>query len=595
LAGLVVQKKNINVGFLAKKLFKHVKLQQMHTARPILLKLGLCMILSKMLLVGLPAIFGIFLDQLNTFTDESSLKMPILLIALYGSLMFISKVFTNIQEIYFSKFSERLTRNISSSVFNHLHTLTHDFYIKSRPGALAQSTRLGIRSINTILSSFVFSLVPSSIEFLFISSVFLYMFSFKYLIILIIGVIFYSFISFHLTKLRLATVKNLNDHEVDASAFFSESINNFETIRLFIKKDKIINDYNNSLEKIEISSVKSVRDLCGLKMLQELFMTSIFVAFLAIVLIDFSKKYISIGEVVMIMTWLMQLLLPVEALILEQDLVQKSLVDADGLFEILNITPQNPDKIGAKSMQIHRGEIVFKNISFGYENEKNIFENLSFSIDGRSMVGFIGTSGTGKTTLLKLLSRYYESYAGEILIDGQNIRNVTRESLQKQISIVPQDIVLFNESIKFNINCLQFNEIDMERIVEVAKMAQIHEKILSMPDQYNTIVGERGLRLSAGEKQRIGLARALLKKPSILILDEATSFLDSRTENEFYRVLQELKKQCTIINITHRLSLISCMDVIYLFDKGVLVSVGPPTFYDQGCICINNSLKELMK
>lgn len=532
-----------------------------------------CIILFKLSSACIPFLYGKLIDHVNTSEVSGEFIIPIGLVIGYGIARFLSNTFQYVQEFSLTSVSKRITSRLAINIFDHLHHLSHDFHLKNKSGALAQSVRLGLRAVGDIFSSVILGFIPLIIEFLFVTVVLLFTVNFLFVGVLILTSIFYFILAGYLARKHIMTVQRMNDAELDTSSHLIDSLINFEAIKYFSKQNDESVIFDDAWKKQEHLSVKSAFNLSMLKILQEWLFIILYVAFLLGALYQMKVGHMTVGQLVMVMTYLTELLNSLHLLVHEQEHLRRSLTDMKGIFSLLDEHPSIIDKKNAPLITIAKGEIKFENVSFGYSPDNLILKNIFLTIPAGKVIAIVGKTGAGKTTISRLIMRLYDVNSGSIKIDGQDIRHVTQSSLRSSIGIVPQDISLFNNTISFNI-AYPNPKATQSQIEEAARLAHLHEFIVSLPEKYNTIVGERGLKLSGGEKQRIALARIMLKKPKIVVFDEATSSLDVHTEKSIQSSLALIKEHCTVVIIAHRLSTVTLADEIFVFDSGSIIEQG---------------------
>jgi len=555
------------IQYLAKEKSKEIRLR--------ILIIFTCIVLFKISAAYIPFLYGILIDHINT-AIPGEFVVPIGLVFGYTTVKFLSSAFQYIQESSIVRVSERITRRLAIDSFHHLHGLSHDFHLQTKSGALAQSLSLGIRAVSFIFSSVLLGFIPLILEFVLVSAILFFTVNLLFAFLLVLTSILYFYGSAYLGHYHLITVREMNSAEVETQSLLIDSLINFESIKHFSKKNyetKLLNTAWKTQEKLV---TKSTFYLSLIKILQEWLLSIFYIAFLLFALYQMKAGHMTIGQLVMVMMYLVELLMSSRMLAHEQSHVQRSVADMDGIFDILEQKPTISDKKDAYPIIIKEGEVNFEKVKFGYNAQKLILNNISFTIPSGKVVAIVGKTGAGKTTISRLIMRLYDVEAGKITIDGHDIRGVTQESLRLSIGIVPQDISLFNNTIGFNIAYSNPQATQLQ-IEEAARLACLHDFIMELPEKYNTKVGERGLKLSGGEKQRVALARIMLKKPKILLFDEATSSLDVHTEKAIQSSLKLIKKKCTVIMIAHRLSTVLIADKILVFDSGALIEQGTHT------------------
>ena len=550
---------------------------------------GLSMILAKVASVYTPLILGNAVDSLNDLSSGINLLLyiPIAIIISYGVVRIASFAFNEIRDALFSKVSQNAIRRVSLKVFKHLHFLSLDFHLSRQTGGLNRFIDRGTKGIDFLLRYVLFNVIPTFIELILVLFILLTLYGFEYAIITFITISIYVILTFTITQWRLQFRKDMNSADNAASTKMIDSLLNFETVKYFNNENHEFKRLDESLEKYEIAANKNRTSLSLLNISQTFVIMIGITLMLVLTVFGIQNKSITVGGFVVINAYMLQLYQPLNFLGTIYREIRQSLVDMENMFNLLK-EKNNIDDSGSDNLKKNNAEIVFKNIFFGYENKRKIIKNISFSIlEGKSLA-IVGPTGAGKSTISKLLFRFYDPDSGEILINKKNIKKYKQNSLRQMIGVVPQDTVLFNDTIFYNIS---YGLIDSskEEVINAAKIAGIHDFIQSIPNKYNTIVGERGLKLSGGEKQRVAIARAVLKNPSILFFDEATSALDTNTEKEINKNLNKISQGKTTLIIAHRLSTVSNANKIIVIDKGNIVEEG-----DHSSLLSKNGLYALM-
>ncbi len=535
---------------------------------------GLSMILAKVASVCTPLILGDAVDSLNDLSSGINLLLyvPIAIIISYGVVRIASFAFNEIRDALFSKVSQNAIRRVSLKVFKHLHFLSLDFHLSRQTGGLNRFIDRGTKGIDFLLRYVLFNVVPTFIELVLVIFILLTLYGFEYAIITFITISIYVILTFTITQWRLQFRKDMNSADNAASTKMIDSLLNFETVKYFNNENHEFKRLDESLEKYEIAANKNRNSLSLLNISQTFVIMIGITLMLVLTVFGIQNKSITVGGFVVINAYMLQLYQPLNFLGTIYREIRQSLVDMENMFNLLK-EKNDIDDSGTDNLKNNNAEIVFKNIFFGYENKRTIIKNISFSIPEGKSLAIVGPTGAGKSTISKLLFRFYDPDSGEILINKKNIKKYKQNSLRQMIGVVPQDTVLFNDTIYYNIS---YGLIDSseEEVINAAKIAGIHDFIQSIPKKYNTIVGERGLKLSGGEKQRVAIARAVLKNPSILFFDEATSALDTNTEKEINKNLNKISQGKTTLIIAHRLSTVSNADKIIVIDKGNIVEEG---------------------
>ena len=535
---------------------------------------GLSMILAKVASVYTPLILGNAVDSLNDLSSGINLLLyvPIAIIISYGLVRIASFAFNEIRDALFSKVSQNAIRRVSLKVFKHLHFLSLDFHLSRQTGGLNRFIDRGTKGIDFLLRYVLFNVVPTFIELVLVIFILLTLYGFEYAIITFITISIYVILTFTITQWRLQFRKDMNLADNAASTKMIDSLLNFETVKYFNNENHEFKRLDESLQKYEIAANKNRTSLSLLNISQTFVIMIGITLMLVLTVFGIQNESITVGGFVVINAYMLQLYQPLNFLGTIYREIRQSLVDMENMFNLLR-EKNDIDDSGTDSLKNNNAEIVFKNIFFGYENKRTIIKNISFSIPEGKSLAIVGPTGAGKSTISKLLFRFYDPDSGEILINKKNIKKYKQNSLRQMIGVVPQDTVLFNDTIFYNIS---YGLIDSseEDVINAAKIAGIHDFIESIPDKYNTIVGERGLKLSGGEKQRVAIARAVLKNPSILFFDEATSALDTNTEKEINKNLNKISQGKTTLIIAHRLSTVSNADKIIVLDKGNIIEEG---------------------
>ena len=550
---------------------------------------GLSMILAKVASVYTPLILGNAVDSLNDLSSGINLLLyiPIAIIISYGVVRIASFAFNEIRDALFSKVSQNAIRRVSLKVFKHLHFLSLDFHLSRQTGGLNRFIDRGTKGIDFLLRYVLFNVVPTFIELVLVIFILLTLYGFEYAIITFITITIYVILTFTITQWRLQFRKDMNLADNAASTKMIDSLLNFETVKYFNNENHEFKRLDESLEKYEIAANKNRTSLSLLNISQTFVIMIGITLMLVLTVFGIQNKSITVGGFVVINAYMLQLYQPLNFLGTIYREIRQSLVDMENMFNLLR-EKNDIDDSGTDNLKNNNAEIVFKNIFFGYENKRTIIKNISFSIPEGKSLAIVGPTGAGKSTISKLLFRFYDPDSGEILINKKNIKKYKQNSLRQMIGVVPQDTVLFNDTIFYNIS---YGLIDSskEEVINAAKIAGIHDFIQSIPNKYNTIVGERGLKLSGGEKQRVAIARAVLKNPSILFFDEATSALDTNTEKEINKNLNKISQGKTTLIIAHRLSTVSNANKIIVIDKGNIVEEG-----DHSSLLSKNGLYALM-
>lgn len=534
-----------------------------------------CLILSKVANVGVPVILKDIVDALQG-KPEQVLVLPVILLLGYGALRLASALFNELRDTVFARVRYHAMRKLSVRVLEHLHNLSLRFHLERKTGAISRDLERGTSSVSTLMNFMVFSIIPIAVEFSLVAVILLGSYSPVFALITFSTVAVYVLFTVKITEWRMDHRHEMNRLDSQSSNQAVDSLINYETVKYFNNEKLELERYDTTLGKWEDVAVKSQTSMSLLNFGQ----ASIIGIGVTLIMFFAANAVVtgemSIGDLVMVNAFLLQLFLPLGTLGIVYRQIKYTLADMDMVFRLLETPQEVQDSRTAKTLQVSGGEIRFQVVDFAYQAERPILRGVDFSVPAGAKVAVVGHSGAGKSTLSRLLYRFYDVMGGRILIDGQNIAHVTQASLRKAIGIVPQDTVLFNDTIRYNLQYgnPQATQAELER---AAAMAHIRHFIDSLPDGWETVVGERGLKLSGGEKQRVAIARAILKQPPILIFDEATSSLDSATEQAIQHTLHEVAGHHTTLMIAHRLSTIVDADRILVMDGGKVVEQGTHT------------------
>ncbi|MBY0281221.1 MAG: ABC transporter ATP-binding protein/permease [Alphaproteobacteria bacterium] len=553
-----------------KKLWPYLWPENMPEAKFRLI-LALCaLVLSKVSVLYVPIIFKYAIDFLN---NPKNITVPIGLMVLYGFMRLVSSAFSEVRDATFAKVAQRSLRQVGLKVFDHLHHLSLRFHLERQTGGLTRAIERGTKSIETLLTFLSFSILPIIAEIVLVTTFLWIMYDFNFAMIILLTMATYIVFTLKLSEWRTGYVRKMNENDSESQTKAIDSLLNYETVKYFNNEDHEKERFDQSLRLYEKAAVQSKISLSYLNIGQVVIISIGLIAVMTLASQQVIQKTMSVGDLVAINTFLIQLYIPLFNLGFAYREIKLALVNLESMFSVMEEPEEVKDLPKAEPIKIIKGEIRFENVSFSYQENRSILKDISFTIPAGKTLAIVGASGAGKSTLSRLLFRFYDVSKGAVFIDDQDIRSVTQQSLRRAIGIVPQDTVLFNDTIGYNI---QYGRVDATKaeIIEAAKQARIHDFIESLPEGYETRVGERGLKLSGGEKQRVAIARTLLKRPKIFLFDEATSALDTRTEKEIQENLREISKNKTTLIIAHRLSTIIDADEIIVLDKGKIAERG---------------------
>lgn len=538
-----------------------------------------CLIAAKFANLGVPIILKDLIDAMNLKPGSLQifLIVPAGLIVAYGALRLSASLFSELRELLFAKVTQDAVRKIALQVFEHLHALTLQFHLGRQTGGVSRDIERGTRGIQTLVSFSLYSILPTIIEFALVLAYFAYYYDIWFAIITFVALVLYIVFTIKVTEWRTHYRRTMNEMDSRANQRAIDSLLNFETVKYFGNEQFESKRYDENLKHYQSAAILSQKSLAILNLGQQ----AIIAVGLVLILWRATQGVVdgsmTLGDLVLVNTLMIQLYIPLNFLGVIYREMKQSITDMDRMFALLNADQEIKDKQNAHTLVINdfaRGpEVRFENVYFLYNAKREILKDVSFIIPAGTITAVVGQSGAGKSTLARLLFRFYDIQAGAILLDGQNIQDVQQASLRKAIGIVPQDTVLFNDTIAYNIAYGSPGASPAE-IQEAARAAQMNQFIEHLPEGYETSVGERGLKLSGGEKQRVAIARTLLKKPALLIFDEATSALDSRTERAFQEELFNLARNRTTLIIAHRLSTIVHADQILVMDQGKIIERG---------------------
>ena len=502
-----------------------------------------------------------------------ALATPVMMTLAYGGMRILMAALTQVRDGIFAKVAMNAVRRLAMLTFDHMHLLSLRFHLERKTGGLTRVLERGRNAIETIVRMVLLQLAPTIVELALIVAVLLYHFDWRYVAAIGVTVALYMWFTYLATEWRISIRREMNTSDTDANAKAIDSLLNYETVKYFSAETREGKRYDRAMERYEDASVKAYVSLAVLNAGQAVVFTLGLVATMVLCVRGIERGTNTVGDFVMINAMMIQLYQPLNFMGMVYREIKQAVIDIELMFSMLGRKPEIEDKPGAKPLQVRAGTIRFQNVSFAYEPARPILKGLSFEVAAGDTVAIVGPSGAGKSTISRLLFRFYDVTGGRIVIDGQDVRDVTQVSLRAAIGMVPQDTVLFNDTIRYNIRYGRWDASDAE-VEEAARQAQIDDFIRRSPKGYETEVGERGLKLSGGEKQRVAIARTILKGPPILVLDEATSALDSHTEKDIQDELDRVAENRTTLVIAHRLSTIVGADAILVLDDGVIVERG---------------------
>ena len=531
-----------------------------------------CLIAAKLANVGVPLVLKDIVDRL-TVTGPHVLVLPVALLVAYGAMRLATTAFTELREFLFAKVTQRAVRTITLRVFRHLHSLSLRFHLARQTGGLTRDVERGTRGISTLVSFALFSILPTLVEIGLVSAILIARYDTWFIGITLGALVVYIVYTVTITEWRTVFRRTMNELDSRANTRAIDSLLNYETVKYFNNEEYEAQRYDEAMQRWESAAVKSQTSLSLLNIGQSAIIAVAVTLIVWRATLGVVNRTMTIGDLVLVNAFMIQLYIPLNFLGVIYREIKQALADMERMFRLIQENAEIRDAPGAGPLAITEAAVRFEHVDFAYEPNRQILFDISFSIPAGHTVAVVGPSGSGKSTLARLLYRFYDVTAGRILIDGQDIRAVQQASVRAAIGIVPQDTVLFNDSIEYNIAYGRPGATH-EEVVAAARLAQIHDFVASLAEGYRTPVGERGLKLSGGEKQRVAIARALLKAPRMLIFDEATSALDSKAEKLIQAELEQISVDRTTLMIAHRLSTIVDADQILVLERGRIVERG---------------------
>ncbi len=531
------------------------------------------LVLSKLIAVYTPILYKGAVDSLAGDGASTLALGAIGLTVAYGVARLMSVGFQQMRDAVFAPVGQRALRRLALETFEHIHRLSLRYHISRKTGGLSRIIERGVKGVEFLLRFLIFSIGPLILELLLVGVILTVLFDVWYLVIVAVTIVLYVAFTFAVTEWRVKLRRQMNDQDTDANQKAIDSLLNYETVKYFGAEAREAARYDVAMKGYETAALKTAYSLAFLNFGQALLITGGLVGVMILAALGVQGGSLTVGDFVMVNAYMIQITVPLNFLGTVYREIRQSLVDMGEMFDLLEQPAEITDKPGAPPLRVNGGEIRLADVHFGYESNREILKGINLTVPAGKTVAIVGATGSGKSTIGRLLFRFYDVTGGALSIDGQDIRDVTQDSLHAAIGVVPQDTVLFNDTIRYNI-AYGRDGATQDEIEQAARDAQIHDFIAGLPEGYDTAVGERGLKLSGGEKQRVGIARTLLKDPPILLLDEATSALDSDTEREIKDALDRAGEGRTVITIAHRLSTIAEADQIVVLHQGEIAELG---------------------
>ena len=536
----------------------------------------LMLVAAKLVSVSTPYFYKQAVDALAGETPDTGTLLGLTAVGLtvaYGMARLGTVAFQELRDAIFVRVGQRALRRLALETFTHIHRLSLRYHITRKTGGLSRIIERGVKGVDFLLRFMLFSIGPLILELVMVAVIFATVFGMSYMLVVVGVITLYVWFTLAVTEWRVKIRREMNEQDTDANQKAIDSLLNYETVKYFNAETREAARYDRAMQRYEAAAVKTGLSLSFLNGGQALLITSGLVAVMAMAAMGVQRGELTVGDFVMVNAYMIQITMPLNFLGTVYREIRQALVDMGEMFGLLGQPAEVVDRPGAPALAVRGGAVEFDRVEFGYDAARPILKGISLTVPAGQRYALVGPSGSGKSTIGRLMFRFYDVNGGAIRIDGQDLRDVTQSSIHAQIGVVPQDTVLFNDTVRYNIAYGRDGATE-EEIVAAAKAAKIHDFIVSLPDGYETKVGERGLKLSGGEKQRVGIARTLLKDPPILILDEATSALDTQTERDIQDSLREMGQGRTVITIAHRLSTIADADQIVVLEAGEIVEQG---------------------
>ena len=534
------------------------------------------LVCAKLVAVGTPFLYKGAVDSLAGEGQSAAWMLAAGAVGLtiaYGMARLMNTGFQQLRDVFFARVAQRALRKLALRTFQHIHAMSLRYHITRKTGGLSRIIERGVKGVEFLLRFLVFSIGPLVLELLMIGIVLWTLFDIWYLVVVAGVIAFYVLFTFKVTEWRVKLRKRMNDQDTDANQKAIDSLLNFETVKYFGAEEREAERYDKAMEGYQEAAVKTSYSLAFLNVGQSLLITGGLVIVMVMAAMGVQSGNMTVGDFVMVNSYMIQITMPLNFLGTVYREIRQALVDMGEMFGLLEQDPDVRDKPDAKPLHVSGGAVTLDDITFGYDPERPILKGVSLNVPAGQTVAIVGPSGSGKSTIGRLLFRFYDVQQGSLKIDGQDVRDITQKSLHDAIGVVPQDTVLFNDTVGYNIGYGR-DGATQDEIEAAARAAQIHDFIAGLPDGYDTTVGERGLKLSGGEKQRVGIARTFVKNPPILLLDEATSALDTETEQGIQGALKRAGQGRTVITIAHRLSTVADADNIIVLEDGQIVEEG---------------------